>query len=79
MLLARAGIGADEQVIGLSEYRCFEISIGFLMHAGFKHRPAAAVTRPLMVYRDVEGVEAFMGATIASRGHSVEEIALKNF
>jgi len=36
MPLARAGIGAVEQAIGLSEYRYFEISIGFLMHAGFK-------------------------------------------
>ena len=79
MPLARAGIGAVEQAIGLSEYRCFEISIGFLMHAGFKPRPAAAVTRPLMVHRDVEGVEAFIGATIASRRHSAAAIALKNF
>ena len=49
------------------------------MHAGFKPRPAAAVTRPLMVHRDVEGVEAFMGATFVSRRHSAAEIALKNF
>jgi len=31
-----------------------------------------------MVHRDVEGVDDFMGATIASRRHNAAEIALKN-
>ncbi len=32
-----------------------------------------------MIYRDVEGVDAFMRATIVSRRHNAAEIALKNF
>jgi hypothetical protein len=42
-------------------------------------RPTAAATIRLTVYRDVEGVYAFIGAVIAPRRHGATEIALKNF
>ena len=46
---------------------------------GFQAGWSATVMRPLLVHRDVEGVDDFMGATIVSRRHSAAEIALKNF
>jgi hypothetical protein len=46
---------------------------------GFQAHRSATVTRPLMVHRDVEGVDDIMGATIVLRRHSAAEIALKNF
>jgi hypothetical protein len=46
---------------------------------GFQAHRLATVTRPLMVHRDVEGVDDFMGTTIVSRRHSAAETALKNF
>jgi hypothetical protein len=46
---------------------------------GFQAGRSATVTRPLMVHHDAEGVDHFMGATIASRRHNAAEIALRNF
>jgi hypothetical protein len=43
--------GAVEQALGLSEHRCFGISIEFLMRAGFKARPIGHTVRhPLIIH-----------------------------